>query len=104
MRFTKTSVAALKLPAGKTDHFEWDDSTPGFGIRLRRNRRTWTAQLRVHGRTRRLAIGDVRQIELEAARAAAKRFFAKSILTDPAAERAEARAKAANTVGNVVQK
>jgi integrase len=104
MKFTKTSVAALRLPAGKIDHFEWDDSTPGFGIRLRGTRRTWIAQLRVHGRTRRLALGDLAQIELDAARTAAKRFFAESTLgKDPVTERAQARARAANTVGAVVE-
>jgi hypothetical protein len=62
----------------------FDESTPGFGVRLRGDLRTWIAQMRVDGRTRRLAIGDVRQIELEAARAAAKKFFAESTLgNDP---------------------
>jgi integrase len=105
MKFTKTSVAALTLPAGKLDHLVFDESTPGFGVRLRGDRRTWIAQLRVDGRTRRLAIGDVRQIELEAARSAAKRFFAESTLgNDPIKARAEARAKAAVTVASVVEK
>jgi hypothetical protein len=31
MKVTKAAVAALQLPAGKTDHFFWDDATPGFG-------------------------------------------------------------------------
>jgi integrase len=105
MKFTKATVAALQSPAGKSDHFEWDDATPGFGIRLRGDRRTWTAQLRVHGRTRRLAIGDVAQIELEPARTAAKKFFAEATLgADPIKARQEARAKAAVTVGNVIEK
>jgi hypothetical protein len=78
MKFTKASIAALALPAGKTDCFFWDSATPGFGIRLHGVRRTWTAQLRVAGRTKRLALGDVRRIELDAARTAAKRFFASA--------------------------
>jgi hypothetical protein len=106
MKFTKATVAALRRPAGKTDHFEWDDATPGFGIRPREGgKRTWIAQMRVHGRTRRPAIGDVRQVELEAARAGARRFFAESTLgQDPVKTRPEARAKAANTFGAVVEK
>ena len=36
MKLTAKAVAALTLPAGKTDHFEWDDELPGFGFRLRR--------------------------------------------------------------------
>jgi hypothetical protein len=104
MKFTKASVAALKPPAGKTDHIEFDEVTPGFGIRIRESgRRTWIAQMRVHGQTRRLAIGDVAQIELEAARSAAKKFFAESTLgKDPAQARREARAEATVAIGNVV--
>jgi hypothetical protein len=49
----KRPVAALTLPAGKVDHFEWDDATPGFGVRLR-------------------------AINLEPAGAAAKRFFVEA--------------------------
>jgi integrase len=105
MKFTKATVAAMQLPAGKSDHIEFDEVTPGFGIRIRESgRRTWVAQMRVHGRTRRLAIGDMRQVELEAARAAAKKFFAESTLgKDPVEASREARAKAAVTVGNVVE-
>jgi integrase len=104
MKFTKASVAALQLPARKTDQFFWDDATPGFGVRLRGTKRTWIAQMRVHGRTQRLALGDVSQIELEPARSAAKRFFAESTLgKDPAAQRAQARAQAANTVGIIIE-
>lgn len=105
MKFTKASVATLTLPAGKLDHFEWDSATPGFGIRLRGNRRTWVAQIRVDGRTRRMAIGNVAQIELEPARTAAKRFFAQATLGgDPLKDRAVARVRASRTVGSVVDR
>jgi integrase len=106
MRFTKTSVAALMLPPDKTDFIVFDETTPGFGVRLRAGgKRTWVAQIRADGRTRRLAIGDVAQIELEPARAAAKRFFAEATLgNDPIKARAEARAKAATTVGSTIEK
>jgi integrase len=105
MKFTKASIERLLPPAGKSDHIVFDDSTPGFGVRLRDGRRVWIAQIRVHGQTRRLAIGNVAQIELEPARAAAKKFFAEATLgQDPLKARQEARAKAANTVGSVVEK
>jgi integrase len=105
MKFTKANVAALSLPADKSDIIVFDAAMPGFGVRLRAGgRRTWVAQIRSDGRTRRMAIGDIAQIELEAARAAAKRFFAESTLgTDPIKARAEAREKAATTVGSVVE-
>lgn len=105
MKFTKASIERLQAPAGKDDHFEWDDATPGFGIRIRGKRRTWVAQIRALGQTRRLAIGNVAQIELEAARTAARKFFAEATLGhDPAAERATARVRAANTLGVVVDR
>ena len=48
MKFTKQTAAALTLPEGKREHFEWDDDMPGFGVRLResvgRTSRTWTIQ------------------------------------------------------------
>jgi integrase len=104
MRFTKAAVAAIAVPPGKADHFEWDDSCPGFGIRFRGDKRTWIAQLRVNGATRRLSLGDVRRIELDAARTAARKFFAQATLgDDPIKARAEARAKAATTVGSTVE-
>jgi hypothetical protein len=105
MKFTKTSVAALALPAGKVDHIVFDDDTAGFGVRLRSTgSRIWIAQMRINGRTRRMAIGDVGRIELETARGFAKRFFAQALLgTDPIAAREEARAKAAVTVGPTIE-
>jgi integrase len=105
MKFTKASVAALTLPPNTSDHFVWDDATPGFGVRLRGARRTWIAQLRVNGRTRRMSLGDVARIELEPARTAAKRFFAESTLgADPIKARQEARERAATTVESVVER
>jgi hypothetical protein len=60
VKFTKAGIAALNLPEGKLDHFVWDPAMPGFGVRLRASgndvRRTWVAQIRVHGQTRRLAV------------------------------------------------
>jgi hypothetical protein len=59
--YAKT-VAALTLPPGKADHFEWDTELSGFGYRLRRGSggkvlRTWNVQYRRGGATRRLLLG-----------------------------------------------
>jgi hypothetical protein len=35
MKLTKETIATLRAPAGIADHIEWDDSLPGFGVRLR---------------------------------------------------------------------
>ena len=54
MKLTAKTITAVGMPAGKTDHIEWDDDLPGFGLRLRasgdRVRKTWIAQYRAHGR------------------------------------------------------
>ncbi len=101
MEFTKTTVAALELPAGKSDLIHFDDALPGFGIRLRAGgKRVWIVQYRAHGRQRRETLGDARRIELKAARAAAHKRFAEVLLGgDPQQDKTEARARAALTFG-----
>jgi integrase len=93
MKLTASSVAALTLPEGKTDHIEWDDNLPGFGVRLRGNSERYTIQYRVGTQQRRESLGDVRKITLDQARTIARQRFAQVELgTDPAAEKAKARA------------
>jgi hypothetical protein len=108
MKFTTASVTALKRPAHKDDHVEWDPSLPGFGVRLRGDAKTWLIQYRFGLQQRRESLGDVRQMKLEDARKAARQRFAKLRLgIDPAAERAKARAEANATkltVGNAVER
>ena len=73
MEFTKDTIAALELPTGKTDLIVFDDDLPGFGIRLRAGgKRVWIAQYRANGAQRRETLGDVRKVDLRAARAAAQ--------------------------------
>jgi integrase len=96
MKFSKNTVASLTLPAGKVDHIEWDDELPGFGIRLRGTARRWVVQYRVNGQQRRESLGDIRKATLEDARRIARQRFAQVELgSDPAADRAQARAQAA---------
>jgi integrase len=101
MEFTKATIAALKLPAGKSDAIFFDDELPGFGIRLRAGgTRAWIVQYRVSGRQRRESLGDARKTDLNVARAAAKKKFAEVVLGgDPMADKAAAKAKAAQTFG-----
>jgi integrase len=105
MKLTKDAVAALTLPEGKADHFVWDDTLPGFGVRLRGRAKRWVVQYRVGAQQRRESLGDVRKIGIEDARRIARNRFAQAELgTDPAAEKAKAReaARAAKlTLGNV---
>ena len=93
MKLTTGSVAALTLPTGKTDHMEWDDNLPGFGIRVRGQGKHYIVQYRVGTQQRRESLGDVRKIALDQARTIARqRFAAVELGSDPAAEKAKARA------------
>ena len=76
--FTKASIARMRCPPGKREAFFWDASCGGFGMRtLNSGRRSWIFQYRdEHKRTRRIALGDVSAVSLEAARAAARQHAA----------------------------
>jgi hypothetical protein len=94
MKLTKDTVAALVRPTNKADHIEWCNDMPGFGVRLRGDTKRWVVQYRVGHQQRRESLGDVRKVELEDARKAARKRFAQIELgIDPAAERAKARAE-----------
>jgi integrase len=106
MEFTKDTIAALALPPGRSDLIQFDDDLPGFGVRVRAGgKRVWIVQYRAGGRQRRETLGDVRRIDLKAARVAAKKRFAEVMLGgDPQRDKAEAKARAAVTVGPLVQR
>jgi hypothetical protein len=72
MKLTTTIARNLEPPSGKTDHIEWDEDFPGFGVRVRvgRNRlsRMWVYQYDIAGRTRRVTVGNVNAISIQDAR------------------------------------
>ena len=75
MKLDSKTVAALTL-AGKKDAIFFDDVVKGFGFRLRagaggKTLRTWIAQYRRAGATRRMLIGSAEVLTAEKARAAA---------------------------------
>ena len=99
MNLTAKSVAALKLD-GKTDVIFFDDTLPCFGYRLRLSHdrtkvlRSWVAQYKRAGATRRITLGSAEVLGAEAARAAAKKVLGRVALgEDPAADRRERRDK-----------
>ena len=108
MKFAAKTVAACTLPAGKTDAISFDDSLPGFGLRLRQGAggkvlRSWIVQYRRGGATRRLLLGSADVLAVEHARAAAKRVLAQVALgEDPQAERMERRKKDRDTLQSVI--
>ena len=103
MRLTRPGVSRLVLPPGKTEQIVFDESLPGFGIRIRAGgKRTWIAQYRVGRQQRRATIGSVETVDLEDARKRAKEILAKVQLGgDPQTEKAETRARTALTLGSV---
>jgi integrase len=108
MKFTTANVGRLKLPAGKTDTVIWDSSLPGFGVRIRPTSKQWRCQYRVGRQQRSQSLGDVRKVELEAARKIARQIFARIELgADPGAERdalAAAQAAASLTLGLIIER
>ena len=104
MKLTKATVETLKLPAGKSETIVFDETLPGFGLRIRAGgKRTWIAQYRLGSKQRRLTLGTVETLDPDKARQRAKSALSKAHLgTDPQLEKAEARAQAAVTFGKVV--
>ena len=79
---TDARVAALTMPAGKTDHYEWDDARE-LAVRLRKRgpksklAMKWYKGGNVGGRWKTILIGDVRRIKAEAAYGAAQHISAQ---------------------------
>lgn len=109
MRFTAAEIRRLPLAAdkGKADLIYFDDDLPGFGLRIRSGgKRSWIIQYRNSaGNTRRQTLGDVRTLDLEKARRAAKARLATVTLGgDPQAEKLEARNRAKITLGSIADR
>ena len=102
VKLNQRNVAGLKLPKGALDKIYFDDGLRGFGFRLRsegsRLSRTWVAQYRARGRTRRLKIGDAETLTAEQARAVAKVTLGKvDTGFDPQGDKQAQRLGAART-------
>jgi integrase len=104
VKFTETNVKSFKLPAGKSDHIEFDETMPGFGLRLRSGGgKYYIAQYRVGTKTGRTTLGNASKVTLADAKVHAKKLFdlaAQKI--NPAALRTKAAAKASQTLDRYV--
>ena len=93
MRLTERRLKAL--PARDVDYFAWDDSLPGFGVRVHATgRRSYVLKFYVQaaGRSRRLTLGAVDDLTLADARTKAQRLrLAAREGHDPASDRQKAR-------------
>jgi integrase len=92
-RISKRSVDALICPAAKDREFLWDDALAGFGVvAFPSGKKSYVAQFRHAGRSRRNVIGDHGRLAPDEARSAAKRLLgAVEQGVDPIAAKRAAR-------------
>lgn len=93
--FTAERVAQFKAEAGKQQSIYWDAKTPGLGLRVTAaGAKSYIFETRLHGKTIRLTIGDLRTWAIGKAQAKATEY---KTLTDqgidPRQQAAEQRAK-----------
>jgi integrase len=100
INLNRATVATLELAAGKTETLWWDDTLTGFALRIRLDaaekvQRSYVVQYRFNGQGRKIKLGDVNKLPVDAARKKAEKLFAQILLgTDPAAEKEWARIEA----------
>ncbi len=110
MKLTDAVVLKLKMPAGKTDHIEFDDAIAGFGLRLRKKAdgsigRTWVFQYRspASGETKRITFGSPSTLPAKGARDHARKLHSQVGLgRDPQVEKQDARSRAKDSYKAVV--
>jgi integrase len=105
MKLTQKTINALAVPRGKSECIVFDEDLPGFGLRLRRGgARTWVYQFKIGTQHRRMTLGSVSAITPAQARRTANDLHAKVRLgQDPAGEKIEGRARAAETMGALLK-
>ena len=98
MRLTDAAVTALTVPKDRSEIIAFDDSLPGFGVRVRRGgSRRFIFQYKLNGTNRRVTF---KEANVKRARAAAQILAAKVTLgSDPALEKEAAHDAAGDTFG-----
>jgi integrase len=109
MRLTYGALAGLKMPEGKSDYIVFDETMPGFGVRLRAGdkgiHRTFIVQYKIGAKHRRVNLGNIAKVNLEDAKAEAKRIFGDVAHgRDPALKKAVAREDASRTLAAIVER
>jgi integrase len=105
MKLTQKSIAAVAIPDGKSEAIFFDDELPGFGLRIRAGgARVWIYQFKIGSQHRRMTMGSLAALSPVRAREIAGELHAQVRLgRDPSAEKAEGRARAAETMGALLQ-
>jgi len=97
LKFTTGRVAELVCATGKSQTFFWDISAPGLGLRVTAaGAKSYIFESRVHGKTLRCTIGDIRTWGVAEARNEATRHKA---LTDQGIDPRERKREAAEADG-----
>jgi integrase len=101
VKLTPATIRTLTLPPGVTDKVFFDEDLPGFGLRMRASGvHSWMIQYAIARRTRRVVLGLATALAPSRARAIAETLLAQVRLgRDPAGEKHQAKAAAAETFG-----
>jgi integrase len=101
MKLTAATVRKATLPEGKSEALLFDDDVPGFGLRLREGgSRTFIFQYKLGAKHRRMALGAATGVNFGDVRKTAGKLYARVKLgEDPASDKADAQASAAQTFG-----
>lgn len=104
MKLTDRTIAALTLPKGKSELIVFDDTLPGFGLRLRAGGSRWIYQYKLGVQHRRITIGVSPAVSAARARETATELHAKVRLgQDPAGDKAEGQLRVGETVAAALQ-
>jgi hypothetical protein len=115
MKLTLGNIPKIKRnAAGKSDHIEWDDELPGFGLRIRNGVCSWIVQYKIGGQQRRITLAPLDALSPDEARhgwvteSGDKKDGAAKILlnardgADYVVTRATRRKNAAHIVGSII--
>jgi integrase len=105
MKLDRQTTAGLTLPAGKKDVIYFDEALAGFGLRIREGgARSWVAQYRSKGRSRRVNLGAFDKLTADQARKLASKHMAEVLMGgDPSQRKAEERKREALSVLSVAK-
>jgi hypothetical protein len=100
---TQTQVDRLRLPAGKSDVYIFDDEVTGLSVRIQGQARRWVVWYQANGVRRRMTLGDVASLPLREARHKAGRIVSDAREgKDALGARETARAASADTLGALI--
>jgi integrase len=97
---TAHTVRSAGIPPGKSEKIFFDDDVPGFGLRIREGgSRSFIFQYKLGAKQRRYALGTATALNFATTRKTAEQLYARVKLgQDPASDKVQARASAAQTI------